>query len=489
MDLGAYLRAIRKSWWIVLAGTALGLGVASFMTLRTPAQYESTVTFFVNTASSNIVGSAQGDAFAQRRVASYAELIKTDKLSKLVADDLRIDMTPAQISATISAKPDVSTVLLTATITDTSPNRALQLAGSVSVQFVNLVTAIEAPDKAAAGAARLEVVDGPTVNPTTIGPNAPRNIAAGLFAGLVLGLLVALLRHSLGTSVRSTRDIEGSLDCEILGVIALERAAGRHPLTIGDRRNSPRAESFRQLRTSLQHLNIGGPVQVVAVTSSVHDEGTSSTATNLAIAFASAGSKVLLIEGDLRTPRLAGLLGLDGSVGLSQVLTDEKELSDALQIWTDARLTLLAAGPVPINPSELLAGQRMVEVITAARKAFDVVVVDTPPLLPVTDAAIVTTWSDGVIVVIRHARTKRTELASATRILASVDARILGSVPNMVPTAEIDAYGYGSGVVRSGPGSESLVTPFPAILGQHDTGEPQGHLANGHPKQPLHTTP
>jgi capsular exopolysaccharide synthesis family protein len=453
MDLWGYLRAIRKYWWIVAVAVALGVGAAVIVTVNTSPRYESTVTFFVNTPSDTIAGVAQGDTFGQKRVNTYVQLIKTDRLTSRVAKDINNDMTAEQIGATISAAGDLNTVLLTATITDTSPARSLQIATSISTQFVELVSEVESGASGTAPAVRLDVVNGPTLNPTAVAPEPIRNIGLGLVLGLLLGIGLAVLRDTMDKSVRSVDDVQDAAGAPVIAAIPFDEEAKKSPLILDSHTKSIRAEAFRQLRTNLQFIEAAKPIKVIVLTSSVSEEGKSSTAANVAVTFAEANFRVLLIEGDLRRPRVADYLGLEGSLGLTNVLAGQVALGDVLQRWGRGGLTVLASGSVPPNPSELLGGDSMARLMKTLRDSFDMIIIDTPPLLPVTDGAILAAAADGAVMVVRHGSTTKIQVATAVRSLTAVDARLLGCVLNMVPTKGVDAYGYGSAYYEDHHGS------------------------------------
>src|SRR5680860_397476 len=183
------------------------------------------------------------------------------------------------------------------------------------------------------------------------------------------------------------------------------------------------------------------------VTSSVPEEGKTTTATNLAITLAQAGQKVMLVEADLRRPKVAGMLRLESAVGLTTVLVGRVDLREAIQDHSVPNLSVLTSGALPPNPAELLQSLAMGEVLTRLRAEYDVIIIDAPPLLPVTDAALLASQSDGALIVVRHGKTTRDQLRHAIERLDSVDARALGVVLNMVPNRKSgdSYYGYGYG--------------------------------------------
>jgi non-specific protein-tyrosine kinase len=207
-------------------------------------------------------------------------------------------------------------------------------------------------------------------------------------------------------------------------------------------------------------------VKTIVITSSVPDEGKSTTAVNLAIAFAEMGRRVVLIEADLRRPRIAEYLGVEGAIGLSNVLAGQVAVADALQPWGHGQLQVLASGFVPPNPSELLGSRNMSALLSRLRAEFDVILIDTPPMLPVTDAAVVATHADGAVLVARSGKTAQARIRTALASLRAVDAQVLGCVLNMQPTKGSVEHYYGT-YYRSEPDqrTEQVVVVPPAAAG------------------------
>lgn len=445
MGYAEYLRAIRKYWWIVLLTLTVALGAGVYLTLATQREYASTVTFFVQTPSDQLNLAAQGDTFGQKRVNSYVQLANTDRLLIPVLAETKVPLTVAELSAEVKASGDLNTVLLTVTVTDPVPQRADQIARSISVQFVKVVSALETVAGAKDSSVRLELVSGPKLDPRPVRPDPNLNYGIAIILGLLVGMTLAVLKEFSDTSIRSSQALEKASGATILGVVAYDDTAAKQPLIIEGHAKSVRAEAFRQLRTNLQFVDVDRPAKIVVITSSVPDEGKSSTATNLAVIFAEAGKKVLLIEGDLRRPRVAEYLGLESAVGLTNLLAGQVELDDVLQPWGRGGLTVLPSGSVPPNPSELLESNQMASLLESMRHKFDVVLIDTPPLLPVTDGAILAARADGALLVVHHGTTKKQQVALAVSSLHKVQAKLLGCVLNMAPTRGVDAYAYGYG--------------------------------------------
>ena len=184
------------------------------------------------------------------------------------------------------------------------------------------------------------------------------------------------------------------------------------------------------------------------VTSSLPGEGKTSTASNIALALRTTGERTLLVDADLRRPQLAGLFGLEGSVGLTSVLLGRIDLREAVQKHSASGLEVLTSGSLPPNPAELLQSHAMEQLLKEARGEYDVIVIDSPPLLPVTDAALIAAQADGAVLVVRQGRTTRDQLTHSLDRLGGVGARPLGIALNMVSArgrGGYGGYGYGYG--------------------------------------------
>ena len=267
-------------------------------------------------------------------------------------------------------------------------------------------------------------------------------------------LAAAVLRETLDTTVKGKDDLQQLTGATPLGVIAEDPDVAKRPLVVQVEAQSPRAETFRQLRTNLQFVDVDRPLKTVVMTSASAEEGKSTTACNLAITLAQAGVRTILVEADLRRPRVADYMGLEGAVGLTSVLTGLTSLDEALQPWGRNAMWVLASGPLPPNPSEILGSHQMSELLKTLEDRADVIVLDSPPLLPVTDAAVLARHADGAVLVVRHGKTRREQVTRALEALQGVDARLLGTVLNWAPVKGPDAdnYGYGPGYYSTRPG-------------------------------------
>ncbi|KGN42379.1 cell shape-determining protein [Knoellia aerolata DSM 18566] len=271
-------------------------------------------------------------------------------------------------------------------------------------------------------------------------PHPPRNLALGLVLGILAGFGAAVVKHLLDTKLRTKEDVEGMTNAVVLGGIPYDDDASKHPLIIQADPHAGRAEAFRSLRTNLQFVDATEHPRVIVVTSSIAGEGKSTTTANLALAMAESGANVCVVEGDLRRPRLLAYLGLEGSVGLTDVLIGRYELDDVLQPFGAHSLTVLGAGATPPNPSELLGSTAMRDVLDELRRRFDFVLIDGAPVLPVTDSTVLTRLTDGAIVVAGSGVVTKDQFEHALETFQTVNGVVLGVVLNRVPRQNRGAY-------------------------------------------------
>jgi len=447
MELSESIRVLRKNWLVIVALTFLGLAVVTGYTLTRTSVYESTSTVFVSTQTGGTVAELQqGSSFAQARVNTYVGLASTPVVLDPVIAQLGLSTTPELLAGSVKASASLNSTLINITVSSPDPDLAAEIANTVAQSLSTAVPQLEPGALDGTSPIRLSRVRDAQPADSPSSPNVPLNLALGTLLGLAAGITSAIVRNRLDNRVRTPRDAEQVTAAPAIGAIAYDQRAKDRPLIVHADPLSPRAESFRALRTNLQFLDVGGRSSFV-VTSSVPSEGKSTTTINLAIALADAGKRVALLDTDLRKPKVAEYLGIEGGVGLTDVLIGRADVNEVMLPWGGRSLYVLAAGKIPPNPSELLGSQQMGVLLEMLEKEFDVVLCDAPPLLPVTDAAILARATSGALMVIAAGRTTRHQLALATDALTTVGVKIAGFVMSMVPTRGPDsyysAYGYG----------------------------------------------
>ena len=204
---------------------------------------------------------------------------------------------------------------------------------------------------------------------------------------------------------------------------------------------SPISEAYRTLRTNIQFSSVDKPIKTLMVTSSMMSEGKTTTLTNLAETFAQAGNRVIIVDADLRRPRVHQVFGVSNQQGLTNVLAGQVDLKDVVKV-AGSQINILTSGPIPPNPSELLGSTKMKELIQVLSDHYDIVVIDTPPVNVVTDAAVLSTLVDGVILAIASGKTEIESGKRALKSLEAVNANVLGAVMTMVPVTKKGYYSY-----------------------------------------------
>ena len=284
-------------------------------------------------------------------------------------------------------------------------------------------------------------------------PDYQRNLLLGAVAGLVLGYALALLRRSVDRKVRNVGHVEEAGVGSVVGIVPVADPLSKANRGVGEDLGVT-AEAFRQLRTNLRFVDVDNPPRSIVVTSANAGEGKSTVSANLARMMAAAGQPTLLIDADLRRPSLATTFDLDPAVGLTQVLVGDLAIEDVLQETRTPNLQVITAGRIPPNPSELLGSQRMHALVEELTKEF-MVILDAPPLLPVTDAGLLTVTCDGALLVVAVGKTYVEQVELCGKVLGRVGGRLLGCVLNLAPSRGLGAvvYGYGGGKVEQGYGS------------------------------------
>lgn len=444
MNLLDYLRILRRHWITIIAATCLGLlcGAASILLIK-PTYTADTQLFVAIQSSGSVQELQQGNTFSQARVQSYVKTVSTPVVLQPAIDSLGLSTTAAELANNVKATTDLNTVLITISVSDTSPVQAAAIAEAVANSLIKAVDKLERPTTGGTSPVNLSVIAPAEAPQQPSAPNTKVNLGLGALGGMLAGVGAAMLRTILDTRIRGEADVHRVTHAPVLGGISFDGDASKKPLLTQSAHQSPRAESFRQLRTNLQFANVAGKARSVLITSSVPGEGKSTTATNLAIALAQAGQNVCLVDADLRRPMIHEYLRLERTAGLTTALIGGADINDLLQPWGDDNLFVLTSGQIPPNPSELLGSDEMKHLLIRLENAFDTVIVDAPPLLPVTDAAVLSQHVGGVVVIVGTQKTRTQELAKSMAALDLVNANVLGVVLNRLPVKGPDAYSHG----------------------------------------------
>jgi capsular exopolysaccharide synthesis family protein len=446
MTLRSYVQVLRKRWRLITAVTLLCLAGAVGVTVSMPVTYSATATSFVAIQRTTDDQSSlyQSSQFALQRVKSYTHVVDSPAVLEPVIAELHLAEEAATLRKRISADNPTDTVLLEVTASAGSPALAAAMANAVSTHLGRDIERLESPRTGGTSPVKvsLSVPATPPVSP--VSPRRALNLVLGILSGLALGVAFAVLRDAHDTSMRA-EDLEELTGRSPLGLVRFNPAFPSDPLLALDG-TGPSTEEFRTIRTNLQFTDVDNPPRRIVVSSAVANEGKTTVAVNLALALARS-NRVCLVEADLRCPKVSEYLGVEGTVGLSNVLAGQYDLDDALVSWHRGMLTVLPAGTEPPDPSQLLGSRTMEAVHDQLTSRFDYVVFDAPPVLPVSDAMVLASITDGMLFVSRFGQTKRDLVERALEGLAAVHTPLIGTVLTFVPARSHQAlrgqaYGY-----------------------------------------------
>ena len=293
------------------------------------------------------------------------------------------------------------------------------------------------------GSNNVSVVDRAIPPSSRYKPSLPINLGIGLLLGALLGALAAFAIEFLDQTLKGPQDVEQRLRLPVFGIIPKLKKQEVPAQALRDLR-SPFSEAYRSVRTALQFSTDNGVPRVLLVTSAGPGEGKSTTAWSLARNFAQLGKRVLLIDGDLRNPSLHKVAEVRGDIGLSNLLAGAAQLAEAIQDTDDPRLKIVLAGPLPPNPAELLAGSKLVSLLTVAAESYDQVIIDGPPVLGIADAPILANAAAGTLLVVEAGKTRIQTAQVAIKRLYAARGRLIGAIVSKYAAGR-HSYGYGYG--------------------------------------------
>lgn len=434
MGPGTMFDVIRRRWLLVGLTTLFVLGIANVLTLLTPKTYTANSQLFVSVRDSSPSAGdlVSGNTYAQSQVRSYVGVVTAPVVLQPVINELDLNISPDDLAQRVGVSVPEQTSLIDIAVTDSDPQRASTINNQIVEEFSLKISELErasASRSQGQGPVSISVLRPGTAPDKATSPNPLRNVLVGAALGLLLGIGAAILRESTDRSVTTKEDLEAVTDLPLIGHIPFDPQTSDHPVVDLDE-HSPRAEALRTLRTNLQFVLATKPRGSVVFTSSLPGEGKSTTVANVAHTLAALGAKVCIVEADMRRPKLMEYLGLPGSAGVTDVLVGAAELDDVLQDFGQTDLTVLSAGRVPPNPSELLGSAKMEHVLSELEARFDYVLIDAPPLLAVTDAAVVSRLATGTVLIVGSGIVERDEVSASLAALQAVDSEVLGIILN-----------------------------------------------------------
>ncbi|PRY63206.1 capsular exopolysaccharide synthesis family protein [Knoellia remsis] len=443
-----FVRLSRANLLRIVLLVLIGAGLAFAYAQTLPKVYAADASGYVVTGGGQNTGDVfAGSTLAGSKAESYLPLINSRAVGKRAGEIIGSDAPPEVLAARVAGSVAPGSVILKINATGPTPTDARDLADATM-------------EAVAAEANRLELGGG-EVKPGTqalvriipietallpgapIGPNVTKYVLAGAVAGAALAYAWIFIRRLSDTRIRTSKDVEDLTGSSSLGVIPLSnelrKARGGRSSGLG-----LAGESFRQIRTNLRFVSPDAPPQSIVVTSASPSEGKSTVSSTLASIIAEDGRPVVIIDADLRRPNIANILEVSSTVGLSEVLSGQMDYTDAMQATRHQDVFVIAGGQVPPNPSELLGSARMRQLLQElTRDHF--VILDAPPLLPVTDAALLSGAADGTILVFAVGKTHKDQVEACAKMIQQVGGRILGIVLNMAPKRGMGSVMYGDG--------------------------------------------
>ncbi len=427
MTFSEYFTILHRRWRVWGAGLVLGVLAATAYNAVAPVAYTATATSFVTMAERGDQGEIfQASQFAVQRVKSYSGLSQSPEVLRPVMGELDLHLSETELRRSIEVSSPPETVLLEVSVSHPSARMASAAADLVSERMGELIEELETGQGAEESAVKVSMVEPATLPRDPSSPRTLLNLVLGVLVGFVLGFTAAIVRHHLDRRIKGDEAVRTITGMSPLGSTLHERDARSRPLVALDHR-SVSAERYRTVRTALKFATVDHELRHFAITSALAGEGKTTVACNLAISWSQTAS-VCLVEADLRRPGVSRMLGLEGSVGLTDVLLEEVALDDVLVPWHDNRVSVLPAGSLPPDPTALLGSGAMQTLVRTLRQRFDVVIYDAPPLLSVTDATVLSEMLDGLVLVARWGRTSRDDLRAATDLVQRDRLRLLGTI-------------------------------------------------------------
>jgi capsular exopolysaccharide synthesis family protein len=497
-DLREYIDVLRFRKWTVVIVTAIVVGSALGFSLRQTPIYVSQTRVLVRPPAT-----AVGVAAAPVNLETERALVDSAAVASLVGQNMNLPESVDALLAPLDVSVETSTEILSIKYSDPEPLQAQRLADGFAAAYIqfrklqadsqlkvqsttvrneinavqtqiavledqmqattdtqrqNALSAERDSDIARLGILQQELENvhalataqaGGQVVQAAVLPSSPsspsyvRNVALAVVVGLSLGIGMAFLRERLDDRLRGREDFEEQIGAPVLatvGRVTGRRQKGQAALVTLSAPMSGPAEAYRSLRTNLHFIGRGGDFKVLCITSAVAGEGKTTTAANLAVAIANEGKKVIVVSCDLRKPLLHRFFGLENETGMSSILVGDTNPSEAIQRPKIPNLRVLTSGPTPPNPAELLGSARFDELLKLLRDSVDFVIVDTAPILAVTDALVIAAKTDGVLIVADAETTTRGAAAQTRQQLEQVGANIVGGILNNIRRSRATYY-------------------------------------------------
>ena len=479
----------RRRWIVIFALLVTTLTAIVFTSLQTPIYSTSSDVLVQPRGQDGFFEDQTNNVDPTRAIDTEIQVIEGQEVNQRVRENLGLSEPPPRASASAVGSTDVISIVVSdtnasnaATVADAyavayvevrreqSVNELLAVSAEVQVAIDGIQTQIDELDgddprrpalvnqlsnfnttldqlrvDAALRTGGVAIIESADIPMSPIEPTPTRTAVLAAVVGLLIGLGAAFLLDYLDDKVRSESDLEALVDKPVLAVVPIDPPPDNRPISISEPGHVA-VEAYRQLRTNVQFLGLDQPISVIQLTSSLAGEGKTTTSANLAVVLAQAGHRVALVDADLRRPRIHEVFGIAQVPGFTDLLlgAEAKTIVNHVDVEGGTRLSVYSSGAVPSNPSELLSGRRTRQLLKEMGAHYDYVIVDSAPILPVSDSVALSGAVDGVIVVAQAGRASDDEVVGTVERLQRVSAPILGLVLNQASkSSSSGGYAYG----------------------------------------------
>ena len=501
LDMRQYLSLFWQWAWLFLLIAIIAGSISYYVSSRMRPFYQSSTTMLVNEAPATKATDYTSVLMSKQLTSTYAQMMITDPILNEVIKEVGIGNSINDLKEWISVDVIRDTQLVQVSVTTTDPEYSARIANAIVNVFAEQIQAIQigrfVQSKAALETQLAETdkqitlytdkvnqstsadekerldakltqyrsiytnlllsyeqirlaeaqsvssvvqVEIATPNDTPVRPKTFLNTILAAIAGFLLSIIIIVTREAFDDTIKTPKDIIQKFQLPVLGVINRHPTTEKMPISLTEPR-SPTAEAYRALRTNVNYTSVDHPLKKILITSAEPGEGKSTTISNLAVVMAQNGSRVIIADCDMRHPRLNAYFNLPNRIGMSTLFSHQEVVKSVCQPTSLPGLSVITTGPLPPNPSELMGSQVMQKILNLMGQSADIILIDTPPVLAVTDAAALAPSLDGVILVVQPGKTRMTAFRQTLEQLSQVNARVLGVVLNNVVTRG-KSYGY-----------------------------------------------
>ncbi len=502
LDLRYYLSLLLHWWWLIVLAAIIASGASYLISKRMTPFYQASTTVLVNAAPASKVSDYNSVMMSEQLTSTYAQMMSKDAVLNLVAKQIGLSNPPDQMKKWITVTPVRDTQLIQIVVETTDPDLSAKIANSIVEVFAaqiqdiqtqrfsqskvaletqlsdyekqinqmtsDIIRATTTDEKdrlnekitqyrgmysnllqsyeqirlsEAQSVSTVVQVESAVANRVPVKPKVMQNTLLAAVVGILLAAGLIFVREAFDDTVKTPEDISRKFKLPVLGVIIHHPSDTDSPIAMTSPR-SPVTEAYRTLRTNLGYTSVDRRLSTIMITSAEPGEGKSTITSNLGVVMAQNGKRVITLDCDLRHPCLHSYFGLSNRQGMSTLLSQNAEaITDICNPTKEKGLYIITTGPIPPNPAELMGSQKLQSILKWMKETTDVILIDTPPVLAVSDAVILAPSLDGVVLVVRPGKTRIGALKQAIEQLQLVNARILGVVLNDV-VIRGKSYGY-----------------------------------------------